>query len=164
LGAGVGSLIGKAARGAGAVIRTADQAMNVSAALANKGVNIGANLARASNIGQKTLTSASLSYVEGKMSAAAVYKNTMDYQIAQGASPEQAKARAKQAADATVSMNTIVGTMLNYGAVAPFFSKKGKFIDALGDDATSAMKKAADIGGDAGIKQADNIMFQGKTG
>jgi hypothetical protein len=158
------------AKAAGAGIKglsTAGQAMNLSSKMTRVGAALGAKgkylpgmIARQSNLGAQTLTAASLAYVEGAMSGAAVYDEVMKKMIDQGKSPEEAQTRARKAAASTVQMNTTINTLLNFGAVSPFFTKNGKYVDMLGDDAYDAMKRAANKGGQQGI---DDIAKMGFT-
>lgn len=112
LGAGVGSLFAKAAGGL---------------------AKIGMATDIAAGLGQ-TATAATLAYSEGAMAGYDVYKKTYDTQylrgIARGLSHEDADSTARhigaQSAATTVQLNTVLGTALNFTAVAPMFADMKK--------------------------------------
>lgn len=162
---GMGMAI-KGAAGAAGSIGLINKAMKVSSALGgNTGVNLAGIIARNAHTGANTLTASTLAYTEGAMSGAAVYQSVMQNMIAQGASPEDAEKRAMQAAEATVEMNTLINTFLNYSSVKHFFGSSQDIASHLGKEASEQIQKAAAKGAtDDVIKQIDDIAFKGKTG
>ena len=85
-----------------------------------------AKAAQTANGAAALLTAGSLSYIEGAMEGANVYKNIYDTAIKQGKTNLQANKIASDAAAHTTYINTAINTLLNFGAVSPYFKSQSQ--------------------------------------